>query len=1003
MSLPFPGLLSHLVLIPGLRNLKADHLDGDHITWKVRQVSFVAVFDELARQGVPGLEADCCKLRELCEARAAVLRTRKAKQPGAKLSLSLPALSTEAFRAAFAKVVVDTLFAFGEDSIAATDLARDDDTGANSTRCALDFLTRECLARRSEGLTPPPRVAFLHPHQQPPNQPPSNLPVSLAPNEVVDSEEKQQGGCGRRSAASSKALVATGSEGPILLGGRLPTSLRSPKLDNDKPNERACARNHTNKAAANEYNDDQSATSDTAAVVAVDSGSGSSTMDDDEFRDGRRVMGKWGVRPASQSQRLQQELLRNNMLMLRRELALEWSSADAHARVTDATSEVLMRLESSLKDIVHNLVPMPESSSSVQSQSRPRPLSPFSAAVEDRYEARLPAVPADYVGGIEGIDFEEGCGDNTQLPATAPPGMAAVSSNAGGIAGTRDIFAKLLRHISGLRQQLRDAEGSARRDQARCLRVGEPHSSSIGKDYDGVLTTPLLRRRLRRPCEVASRAFLDRDWRRLAEERRSTQPMAGTAEGIILDGAVGPTTSSRQPWKEGPSQGRTKPGQMRATGNGGLGGEEPLWPRGASSDILERTGWRDSFDGGGEGGAEDNPGGDPHGSLRDSIEEARFGADQNGTNALRNEYKATQQLVAAAGLEAVSPLSLVAIVAIAEALDATVNDLQTFAHTLHASGLTTNGGAPLTLPQPEGSPTVRHTGEHSYSTPNGKCPSRGERHSGGVKVEGTKMTPRSPKMNDGGDIEGLLMYPSTPARGDGSSTVTPAFADSASAGASLGELAHRARRISDTAADLGAKVTALATLLPLRLSGSGAPHGPGSRTKGGYTTGGGLWGGGSNGGGCGRPEGRDRIGDLAAGIAVKGAASRQRLKAIVRHADAAFEAGRKERALLRAELEQWRSRDAAMTSAVEKLTRGLQKDLEDLSLRQEQTLVVPLRAILLAHKSQSCSHELLSETVGTYEEDLESSLRGIQSKSRTLFHSFEERLSCLRDSLKGSK
>ena len=261
------------------------------------------------------------------------------------------------------------------------------------------------------------------------------------------------------------------------------------------------------------------------------------------------------------------------------------------------------------------------------------------------------------------------------------------------------------------------------------------------------------------------------------------------------------------------------PGHMQATENEGLGGEEPLWPRGASSDILERTGWRDSFDGGGEGGAEDNPGGDPHGSLRDSIEEARFGADQNGTNALRNEYKATQQLVAAAGLEAVSPLSLVAIVAIAEALDATVNDLQTFAHTLHASGLTTNGGAPLTLPQPK---AARPCAIWRALLLNAKweVPKPRERHSGGVKVEGTKMTPRSPKMNDGGDIEGLLMYPSTPARGDGSSTVTPAFADSASAGASLGELAHRARRISDTAADLGAKVTALATLLPLRLSGS---------------------------------------------------------------------------------------------------------------------------------------------------------------------------------------
>ena len=99
-------LLRSLNEIPGLKNLKADHVSGDSIAWKVRQVSFVALFDELARQGVAGLETNCAKLRELCEARTSALRSQKAKRasgqtgaavtssPPSRLSLGMAALTT---------------------------------------------------------------------------------------------------------------------------------------------------------------------------------------------------------------------------------------------------------------------------------------------------------------------------------------------------------------------------------------------------------------------------------------------------------------------------------------------------------------------------------------------------------------------------------------------------------------------------------------------------------------------------------------------------------------------------------------------------------------------------------------------------------------------------------------------------------------------------------------------------------------------------------------------
>ena len=103
-----------LSLVPGLKNIKEEHVNGDTISWKVRQVSFVALFDELARQGVAGLESNCAKLRELCGARASALRVQKSKRadvraspPAPKLSIGGPALTTEAFRASFTKVVVD--------------------------------------------------------------------------------------------------------------------------------------------------------------------------------------------------------------------------------------------------------------------------------------------------------------------------------------------------------------------------------------------------------------------------------------------------------------------------------------------------------------------------------------------------------------------------------------------------------------------------------------------------------------------------------------------------------------------------------------------------------------------------------------------------------------------------------------------------------------------------------------------------------------------------------
>ena len=149
-------LLRSLNEIPGLKNLKADHVSGDSIAWKVRQVSFVALFDELARQGVAGLETNCAKLRELCEARTSALRSQKAKRasgqtgaavtasPPSRLSLGRAALTTEAFRGAFSKVVADTLFAFGEDSFSSSDLMCDNAEGAESTRTALAFLVREC-------------------------------------------------------------------------------------------------------------------------------------------------------------------------------------------------------------------------------------------------------------------------------------------------------------------------------------------------------------------------------------------------------------------------------------------------------------------------------------------------------------------------------------------------------------------------------------------------------------------------------------------------------------------------------------------------------------------------------------------------------------------------------------------------------------------------------------------------------------------------------------------
>lgn len=184
------------------------------------------------------------------------------------------------------------------------------------------------------------------------------------------------------------------------------------------------------------------------------------------------------------------------------------------------------------------------------------------------------------------------------------------------------------------------------------------------------------------------------------------------------------------------------------------------------------------------------------------------------------------------------------------------------------------------------------------------------------------------------------------------------------------ELASRARRISDTVADLGAKTTALATLLPTTVSGVDAPHGPGSRTIGGFTTGVGPRGSGSHGGGAGRPAARDRLEDLITGVVTKGAASRQRLKAIVRHADAAFEAGRRERALLRTELEQWRARDAAVAAAVEDLAGTMTDDWQTFAGTDlEESLLEPLKAVLHANEQaraqQSAYNEIRSGAYGT--------------------------------------
>ena len=95
---------------------------------------------------------------------------------------------------------------------------------------------------------------------------------------------------------------------------------------------------------------------------------------------------------------------------------------------------------------------------------------------------------------------------------------------------------------------------------------------------------------------------------------------------------------------------------------------------------------------GGDGGDENDDDGDDDNHNGNDEE----GGGGNGTGGVgdggdKAKMTAQQQLVAIAGLEAVSPLSLTAIVALADALDAATFDLQDLAHELHTSGLTTAG------------------------------------------------------------------------------------------------------------------------------------------------------------------------------------------------------------------------------------------------------------------------------------------------------------------------
>ena len=155
-------LLETLRRLPGLKNLTGELLDS--LPWKVRQTCFAALLDALAKQGA-ACGAEAAKLRELIEKRQAAARAqaggasgasggsgggegggRSPRSPPKSLSLGGGAVSSEAFRAAFAKVVSDALFAFGEE-VSPGDVAAE---SPDTCRKVIAFLAAECEARRRD-------------------------------------------------------------------------------------------------------------------------------------------------------------------------------------------------------------------------------------------------------------------------------------------------------------------------------------------------------------------------------------------------------------------------------------------------------------------------------------------------------------------------------------------------------------------------------------------------------------------------------------------------------------------------------------------------------------------------------------------------------------------------------------------------------------------------------------------------------------------------------------
>ena len=297
------------------------------------------------------------------------------------------------------------------------------------------------------------------------------------------------------------------------------------------------------------------------------------------------------------------------------------------------------------------------------------------------------------------------------------------------------------------------------------------------------------------------------------------------------------------------------------------------------------------------------------------------GGDRGGN---RGGDRGAALLAAAAGLEAVSPLSLSSVAALAAACSAVSQDLEDFAYLLHAEGYSTGGGG------------GRGGGEGG---------GRGGGEKGGGEGGGGEEGGGGSEGGGGGDkVEG---------EGDGECGRVggggTALRDRRAAAAA-------ARRLSDGSAELGSRLACLAVLLPTPATAAPqADAAPGAFGGGGFGGvggsgfgeggGGGGGGGGSNdddGGGVGgvggdarceaanaaslagragvggvrlRPGARGEAARLAGGIATKGPTSRLRLAALVRLCDASFAGHERERWLLRSELEAWRARDAAVTQA----------------------------------------------------------------------------------------